>query len=141
MKLYAESSAVLAWILGETGSEAVRLLLANSELVVTSELTLAECDRALTRRVAAGELTEEQIGERRAALQSAAEGWSWLRIERDLLERCGQRFPLEPVRTMDAIHLLSALEVRAAFSGLAMLSLDARLRKNAAALGFRVVPG
>lgn len=52
MILYAESSAVLAWLLGEEMGEPVRQLLAAAEGVVTSELTLLECDRVLHRSVA-----------------------------------------------------------------------------------------
>ncbi|OGP87951.1 MAG: hypothetical protein A2156_01605 [Deltaproteobacteria bacterium RBG_16_48_10] len=49
-------------------------------------------------------------------------------------------FPREPIRTMDALHLASALLLRSAISGLTMLSLDERIRTNALELGFAVLP-
>lgn len=39
MRVYAESSAVLAWLLGEEAGEEVRGLLARAEDVFTSVLT------------------------------------------------------------------------------------------------------
>jgi hypothetical protein len=44
------------------------------------------------------------------------------------------------LRTLDALHLASALAARAAVPGLAMLSLDGRVRRSATELGFDVVP-
>lgn len=46
MTLYAESSAVLAWLLGEKSGEAIRRALLGADLVVASDLTVFECDRA-----------------------------------------------------------------------------------------------
>ena len=47
MNVYAESSAVLAWLLGEEASPRVRDVLASAVLVMASDLTLIECDRVL----------------------------------------------------------------------------------------------
>jgi predicted nucleic acid-binding protein len=63
-----------------------------------------------------------------------------LKLDREVLERAGRRFPAEPLRTLDALHVASALSVQAAISGLALLSLDRRVRENGAALGFDVFP-
>jgi hypothetical protein len=52
--LYAESSAVLCWLLGEGAAPLVRRELASAELVLTSELTAVECRRGLVRAVRAG---------------------------------------------------------------------------------------
>jgi len=49
-------------------------------------------------------------------------------------------FPVEPIRTLDAIHLASAILARAAVPDLALLSLDERVRANGRALGFTVLP-
>jgi hypothetical protein len=63
-----------------------------------------------------------------------------LRIGGEVLERARRRFPVEPVRTLDALHLASALAARAAIPGLDLLSLDQRVRDNGAALGFDLLP-
>jgi hypothetical protein len=56
-------------------------------------------------------------------------------ISEGIVERCGRPFPIEPVRTLDAIHLASALEFTRAFPDLEMLSFDQRILDNAEALG------
>ena len=61
MTLYAESSAVLAWLLDEAEGGKVEEALLSSDLVVASELTLVECDRALLRAAALGEMTDEAV--------------------------------------------------------------------------------
>jgi hypothetical protein len=55
-------------------------------------------------------------------------------------ERAGGRFPLEPVRTLDAIHLASMAVLRESLPDLVVLSTDARVRENSAQLGFEVRP-
>ena len=49
MTVYAESSAVLAWLLGADPGDAVRGVLGGADLVITSDLTLVECDRVIIR--------------------------------------------------------------------------------------------
>jgi len=67
----AESSAVLAWLLGEPAGEAVRRMLAEAECVVSSTLTQVECARALARGVASGRMSR---GDGRVRANSAAVG-------------------------------------------------------------------
>ncbi|MGH8317589.1 MAG: type II toxin-antitoxin system VapC family toxin [Steroidobacteraceae bacterium] len=140
MNLYAESSAIIAWLLNEDSTAEVLRHLAAAESVLASDLTLIECDRVLWRAAALGELTEAEAADRRANLTSAAAHWHILRVAPEVVERCRQPFPVEPIRTLDAIHLASALLGRGAIAGLKVLSLDDRVRKNAAALGFDVLP-
>ncbi|MDI6771541.1 MAG: type II toxin-antitoxin system VapC family toxin [bacterium] len=138
--MYAESSAVLAWLLGEPDGQAARMLLAEAESVVTSDLTLIECDRVLIRAQAIGEVSEAAAADRRAVLNAAAVHWHLLRVHGPVIERARRPFPTEPIRTLDAIHLASALVARGALARLAVLSLDDRLRAAARQLGFDVLP-
>ena len=140
MNLYAESSSVLAWLLDEAPSGTVRQLLAAAEAVVASDLTLIECDRVLLRAAAVGELAEAESADRRAYLTAAAAHWHVLRIGPEIVERARQPFPGDPIRTLDAIHLASALVARSTLPGLELLSLDDRIRKAARRLGLRVRP-
>jgi hypothetical protein len=140
LTVYAESSAVLAWLLGERAGEAVRRALANAEVVVTSELTLVECDRVLIRAQMTHEINEAIASDRRAVLSSTSSHWHLLEIDQPVLERARRPFPSEPIRTLDALHLASALVARGAAPGLAMLSLDARMRATAHQLGLQVLP-
>ena len=49
---------MLAWLFAEPTGEEVRNALGAAERVLTSELTLIECDRVLHRAEALGELSE-----------------------------------------------------------------------------------
>lgn len=140
MSVYAESSAVLAWLLDEEAGPGVRQSLAAAPIVVASDLTLVECDRVLLRAAALGELTEAEAADRRAHLAAAAAHWQLLSIGPEVVERARRPFPGEPIRTLDAIHLASLLVARSAVAGLELLSLDDRIRRAAGSLGVRVRP-
>ena len=140
MNLYAESSAVLAWLLDEPTAPPVRRLLDEAEIIVASDLTLIECDRVLLRAVALKEMTEADAADRRAHLTAAAAHWQVLRIAGEIVDRARNPFPGDPVRTLDAIHLASLLIARSAVVGLRLLSLDDRVRQAATGLGFAVEP-
>jgi hypothetical protein len=140
VSLYAESSAVLAWLLDEASGTEVRQLLIDADVVVASDLTLIECDRVLLRAAALGELTEAEAADRRAHLALAAAHWHLLRIGAAIIDRGRQPFPGEPIRTLDAIHLASVLIGRSAIPGLELLSLDDRIRRAGKRLGLRLRP-
>ena len=140
MSVYAESSAVLAWLLGEDPGDAVRGVLGGADLVLTSDLTLVECDRVLIRATALGELPEAEAADRRARLAAAASHWQVLKLGADIVDRARRPFPGEPIRTLDAIHLASALAARSVSVGLDLLSLDRRIRSSGQSMGFRVRP-
>jgi len=140
VNVYAESSAVLAWLLGEETGDAVREVLQHAELVMASDLTLVECDRVLIRAVTMEEIDEAAAADRRAHLNAAASHWHLWRVSLDVVERARHPFPAEPIRTLDAVHLASALAVRSVVPGVELLSLDDRIRRGAKQLGFHVQP-
>jgi len=140
MNLYAESSAVLAWRLEQEHGELVADTLGQAALIIASDLSLIECDRVLIRAVVLGELHESDADQRQARLTAVSTRWTLLALDEEIIERARRPFPSEPVRTLDAIHLASALTARKAVSDLAMLSLDGRVRRAADSLGFVLVP-
>jgi len=140
MRLYAESSAILAWLLGDAAADPIRALLQQADLVITSDLTLVECDRALQRAQRTTRLSEADAADRRAHLNEAAAAWHILRVHPAGIERARRDFPSEPLETLSALHLASALLARSAVPGLTVLALDDDVRRNARLLGFRVVP-
>ena len=141
MNLYAESSAILSWVLREGPAAQLKEILEEADLVVASDLTLVECERILIRAQVRGELSEPDIRERRTLLEAVSADWMLLKIDREIVERARHPLPVEPVRTLDALHLATALAARSVVSDLALLSLDQRVRDNGAALGFDVLPG
>ena len=140
MNIYAESSAVLAWLLGEEAGHRVRELLRRARSVTASDLTLLECDRVLIRTVTLGEIDEATAADRRALLSAASVHWHVWRVSSEIIDRARRPFPGEPVRTLDAIHLAAALAVRSAVPGVELLSLDDRIRRSGEELGFRLQP-
>lgn len=138
--IYAESSAVLAWLLGDERGGEVKSLLSGADDVIASELTFVECERILIRAVATEEAAEAQAAGRKATLNRAVAHWTRLGLSQEILTRATLPFPIEPVRTLDAIHLATALAVRSAGPELRLLSLDRRIRENGEQLGFEVVP-
>jgi predicted nucleic acid-binding protein len=79
VSVYADSSAVLGWLLEEASAPAIRDLFIDADHVVASDLTLIECDRALMRAAALGEISEAECSDKRALLQSISVHWHVLR--------------------------------------------------------------
>jgi uncharacterized protein len=131
---------VLAWLLGESEGETVRITLAGADEVLTSDLTLVECDRALIRAQAILDLRASEIARRRRVFEATAAGWVLLRISPAIVERARKPFPGDPIRSLDALHLASALTVAEVSDDFAVLSLDRRVRESARALGLGVAP-
>jgi len=138
--VYAETSAVLAWLLGEPSGSRIATYLRPPASVIWSDLTLIECDRAL-RRLA--NRRPDSLGDTevlRSRLTAVAAGWALEPIARPVVDRARAPFPDDTIRSLDAIHLATAIVVRLSIGDLDVLSLDARVRANAVALGFRVLP-
>ena len=109
--------------------------------MTTSDLTLIECDRSLLRGAVSAAIPGERAGRLRATLARAAGHWSLLPISREIVTRARQPFPVEPVRSLDAIHLASALVAADFLPDLVLLSLDRRVRAAGVGLGLTVAPG
>ena len=140
MRLYVDASAVLCWLLREPQGDGVGAVLDQASLIHSSELTLVECDRALLRLQHEDLLHDSIREELTARIAAAAMQWTLLAITPTILLRARLPFAGGPIRSLDAIHLASALEANSAVPGLTVLSLDGRVRKAARALGFPVAP-
>lgn len=137
MTPYAETSALLRWLFAEEGGEEIRATLAAAEKVTASRLALIETRRVIRRAERAGRISAAQAADLRALLAGAAATWAILEISEEVASRAEQDFPSEPLRTLDAIHLASALFLRQAIPDLVVLTADERVRANAALLGLR----
>jgi predicted nucleic acid-binding protein len=138
--VYAESSAVFAWLSGEPAGDEVESVMAAANGIVTSDLTIVECERALIRAWALNLISEVERVDRTGLLSRAAESWTRLRVDEETIVRARRPFPVEPVRAFDAVHLASALSARVGAPDLTVLTLDERIRKNAERLGFDILP-
>lgn len=109
-------------------------------MVLTSDLSLVECERALHRLDSLGLLSPTQIADLRDRLRIVTTHWTFMALDREVVESAKDSFPVEPVRSLDALHLASALRAADLLPGLAILSLDQRIRDNALPLGLPVHP-
>jgi predicted nucleic acid-binding protein len=135
--VYAETSAVLRWLFAEEGGEALRAVLAAADKVTSSRLTLIETRRVVRRAERDGRITAAQSADVLAVFAQAVSTWAIVEISEEIARRAEDGFPDEPVRTLDAIHLASALFLRQSFPDLIVVSADDRVRANAALLGFQ----
>ncbi len=145
MIYYLDTSALIKRHLTETGSRWVRDLTqpAAGHLLVTSQLTTVEASSAFARRLREGSLTPAQYADCLNAFtedcltlyQLVEIGNTVLASARDLVQR-------QPLRTLDALQLASALTVSRLFANqnlppLTFLSADDRLLAIAQAEGLQ----
>jgi uncharacterized protein len=117
---------------------AVRTALRAPGHRVTSALTFAEASRALVRARAAARLAP---AEERAALrwlQTFRRRCDVFAVTEAVLARAGRPFPIEPIRTLDAVHLATAELLGEPPQLVTIITRDARVSDNARALGYAV---
>jgi predicted nucleic acid-binding protein len=134
--IFVETSAVLRWLFAEVDGDSIRSTLASAEKVTSSRLALIETRRVLRRAEREGRITAAESADLLAVFAQASSTWAILEISEEVARRAEEGFPSEPVRTLDAIHLASALFLRQSFPDLVILTADERVRANAALLGF-----
>ncbi len=135
MKAYLDSSVLLRVVLGETKrlSEWSRITVA-----ATSEIARVECLRALDRLRLAGSMNDRELARRRATMLQLLRGVDAIRLNRAVLERASEAFPTQ-VRTLDALHLASALLLSARVPALRFATHDDELATAATAVGLHVI--
>jgi predicted nucleic acid-binding protein len=134
---YIESSALLAALL-EQDAQAVQDLRALGQRV-TSALTFSEASRALIRARVTGRITPNE--ERRAlrALRTFERRVAVVALTSDILVRAGRPFPVEPIRTLDAVHLATVELLGEPPQLVTIVTRDDRVRANARTLGYMVM--
>jgi len=135
--VYVETSALLRVIL--EGDEDLRPALLG-ERRYTSALTLLEATRAILRARLAARLDPGGWHQARRRLAEFGSSCEIVPLHEEVLRRAGEEFPVEPLRTLDAIHLATLGVLGEALGELEVVSCDQRVRENAAALGFSLAP-
>ena len=133
--LYLETSALVHWLLGQSRAAEVRRAVDRAEVVLTSMLTIAEVERVLIRAETQKAIRGGDGRRLRGLLNRAQASWMRMAVSTEVLVRASRPFPVEPVRTLDAIHLATALEFASSYPDLRVLSFDRRVEENAVALG------
>ena len=138
--LFVESSALVAWVLWEARGKEVAAYLRATRRPWLSALAVPECFRSLFRAASLNRVDAAYVRAARRRVSALSAGCRVVPVDADILERAGQAFPVEPVRTLDAIHLASLERARAVCANIMLLSLDDRVRENAERQGVPVVP-
>lgn len=135
MVIYLETSIFVAYLLKEPGSQKFITLINQAENIVTSILTFIEARRTLRRLESEKMLLPLDIQRVLGIIAQLALKWNLMDLTPEVQKRAGELFPSEPIRTLDAIHLATALEFLNVFPGLAVLSRDKRILENLEPLG------
>ena len=133
---YVESSALVAALL-ERDPEALKSLRAKTRQI-TSALTLAESARALVRARVSGRVTTDQEREAVRGLRRFERRCYVVAITDEVLARVRRPFPVEPVRTLDAVHIATVESLGEPPQLVTIVTRDSRVRANANALGYSV---
>jgi hypothetical protein len=113
--------------------------IADLEARVTSTLTQVECLRAVDSALHHGQLDDDEYSERRTAVFSLMRRMRLVAVSPLVLRRAGEPLPA-PLRTLDAIHVATALRWRERHdSDLAFVTHDRRQGKVAQLLGFEAI--
>ena len=134
MIAYVDASVLLRIVLGEGN-----LLDEWEQLQAwSSELIRVECLRVIERYRAEGAITDEVVGERRAAVLEAINAFRLIGISGSILSRASDPFPTS-IATLDAIHLSTALHQRDEYPETLVATHDRTLALAARSMGFDVL--
>lgn len=133
---YIESSALVAAVLegDATAVQAIR----GEGVRIASALTLAETRRTFAVAIVRGRLSQPQVRSRLAWLRRFERRCEIVDVSSSVLTRLGRPFPVEPVRSLDAIHLATIEMLEVEPSLVAVVTRDRRVRENALAMGYLV---
>ncbi|MDP1832895.1 MAG: type II toxin-antitoxin system VapC family toxin [Geothrix sp.] len=138
MILYLDTSALVKLLRVELDSEAVWKAAENAKALASSTLARVEVHSAFARLLREGQ-PSEAIQTSLVEFEELWRGMAQVQMDRAVDAACGLCIK-HPLRTLDAIHLASALLLREE-GGLEVVfaCADGRLRDAAAAEGFRLV--
>lgn len=136
---YFDTSALIKRYVKERGSETARALLRRFR-VLSSAIVTAELMSALGRRRAAGDLGRQALAAILSRLQDDRSSWRLVEVGPPVLSRAEELISTTSLRTLDAIHVASALVFRGG-TGLRVpfVTADTRQRSAATGLGLAVM--
>ena len=131
---YLETSALLCWLFNEPDAPILIKTINDVDLICTSELIRIEVLRAIGRAHREKLITSEQRKSLKLLFDQKLRGWFRMSIDESVVSGASVDFPVEPVRSLDAIHLATALEYKKLYPDMKITTLDERIRKNKKAL-------
>ena len=133
---YIESSALVAALLKRDVAALKSVRTRGRQ--VTSALTIAETARAILRARTASRLTAEEERAAVRALRRFERRCYLVAVTDPVLARVRRPFPVEPIRTLDAVHLATAELLGDPPQLVTIVTRDTRVRDNAQVLGYAV---
>jgi len=116
----------------------VRKTIDSAAQVLSSRLTVLEVHRAVVRAEKQAEMSAADAERVRGTFTRIVRTWIIRELSTDILDRAAQPFPIEPVRSLDAIHLATSLDFLRIFPDLHVLAFDGSVVSNSEALGIPV---
>lgn len=138
---YIDTSALLAWLFGESRADEFVECINSSEVNVCSELCYLETMRAIRRAISDRTISENKGESLTETFNTFYSSLFRMSIDESTVTRASKSFPVEPVRSLDAIHLATALEYKKLYPELRLLSFDKRIIDNIEPLDFTGFPG
>jgi predicted nucleic acid-binding protein len=135
VKAYIDTSVLLRIVLAEPRPLAEWR---SIDLALTSELTRVEALRTIDRARIELRLPDGDVAERRALVIDTLDGFHLAQLDRVVLARAAEPFPTL-LRTLDAIHLATAVLSRPEHPELVFATHDAVQATAARSVGFRVI--
>jgi uncharacterized protein len=138
---YLESSAVVALLIEtEPAHDAILALAMQPQRMVTSVVSVVECRRALLRAHAQRRIDRLTMDAAQHQLTRLLERCDLFELDDTIVSLASEPMGDEHLRTLDALHVATAIVARNAFGPLEFVSLDVRVRVAAAANGLSVLP-
>ena len=109
MRVFFDTSALTKRYVEEEGSEQVRALCAGADALGVSVLVVPELISTLCRLVREGRLSSEDYRSLKAALQADLSDAELCDLSQDAFEAAIRCLESHPLRTLDALHVGSAL--------------------------------
>jgi predicted nucleic acid-binding protein len=136
---YFDTSVLVKRYLREAGSLRARALLRQYR-ILSSAIAPVEALSALARRRAMGDLTDRDFVAVVARMKADRAHWELLEVRVPVLDEAEELVQQGALRTLDAIHVASALAVRSALGGrVPFVTADARQRDAARTQRLEVV--
>jgi len=109
MRVFFDTSALTKRYVEEEGSEEVRALCAQADALGVSILVLPELISTLCRLVREGRLSSEDYQSLKSAVQADLADADLCDLSQDVFEQALRCLEGHPLRTLDALHVGSAL--------------------------------
>jgi predicted nucleic acid-binding protein len=135
VKVYVDSSTLLRVILKEPGAPASW---SRISMPVSSELIRVECLRTVDRARLRLSLQHGEVARRRSERLEAIGSFAFIELDGRVLARASEPFPTL-LRTLEAIHLASALLARQHIPDRRFATHDSELGLAARAVGFELL--